>query len=165
MKRIYHFATLIAAVIISLSSCSKDNNTPDELVLPIITQINQASALVDLNSLSEEESDRLHELNFQTFIVNDLEEFPDCFVIDELWQDMNIDFAKYSVIVNYRLLAYKPIGHKYIWRYDFVNDQHIFVIYTTTDGDRVIDEGKAYIVRNAIVVNKIPSDSKVTSEY
>ena len=158
-------AVIVAAVF--LSGCNRHDEPEREVYVPIIYQFNQESVIVDLDYLSENEPeiwDQLKSLHFHTFVVNDAHEFPSCDLIKENWGE-NIDFSDKTVIINYELCSYPVVGHRYAWVYDRMDKTYSFWTTNLTDGDRLLDDAKACLVRNAIMVNKISPSVHVTSVF
>lgn len=154
--------------VVSLSGCNRHDEPEREVYLPIIYQFNQEDVIVDLDYLSENEPetwDQLKSLHLHTFVVNSADEFPYCDLIEENWGEMNVDFSDKTVIINYELCSYPVVGHRYAWVYDRMDKTYSFWTANLTDGDRLLDDAKACLVRNAIIVNKIPSNAHVTSTF
>ncbi len=170
MKKISEILVVITGMVCTVlfNACNHHDEPEREVYLPIVYQFNQKSVLIDLDDISENDPElwkQLKGLHMHTFVVNRLDEFPSCDLIDEEWVDMNPDFSDKTVIINYEMCSYPVIGHRYAWLYDRIDKSYSFCVATLVDGDRLLDDHKACLVRNAIIVNKIPSAAHVTSTF
>ena len=165
MKAIVRNAGVCGGIMLALASCGENDDSPSRIALPILWEFNQESASLDLAELTQDEKDDIKCLTTKTFVVNGYDEFPECGFISDDWEAKSIDFEGRSVIVNYQLCAYRPVGHDYGWIYDYNEDERQFVVSTAVDGDFLLDDDMAYIVRNAIMVNEVAPDTPVSSVF
>lgn len=163
MKPLASLAAL--SMLLLLPSCGHKDEPEAKTVLPIKFEFNQVAMIVDWNEIDSETKSEIKQLTTETFVVDSYTDFPRCSLIDEDWTDVDLSFDDSSVIINYELLAYKSYGHSYSWVRNNLDRSYEFWSTTLVSGDNMLYDDKMCLVRNAILVNKVPATSKVTSVF
>ena len=143
-----------------LSSCNKNDSTPNYIPLPVIEKFNPVMKEIIIS-----DNHILSSYRESTHIVNSLSELPD----DEIFGnreflDQDIDFTKYSLIIFYDLVFGKILSTRYSWGYSTDLEQYqVSISYEVEKGSDYIDGEVelATFVRGAMLVDHIPPQTFV----
>lgn len=158
-------ALSVALVAAAAVSCNRNESKDMYTPLGYALQYDVKSQNVRWVKITPEER---REYNiYKIYLVNSVEELPEdkIFGVEE-FRLADIDFRKYSLILSYHVVPGYAIGHKYYWSYNNFDDCYEFSVHYSTVEDSehkdTADEMFTY-VRNAILVNHIPSSSSLQS--
>lgn len=154
----YLLKILAVITIVLLISCHKDDSDPLLIPLPIHRHFS-----TEMISLRVSELDSFPELN-NLYIVNSIEDLPDdrWFSTEEFLR-AGIDFSQYSLIIVYQFIFGDLLTYKYDWCFEDWCLRYQFNIICDRVRDSEYVDGeieRATYIRSAILVNRIPSDSR-----
>lgn len=158
MKYITNIFILLSIAL--LTACNKDDKEPELTPLPIHRQFKPEILHVKLSEL-----DKFTDYKDRLYIINSAEEIPeDKYFNSEIFQQANINFSDYSLIIAYQLLLGDIATFKYNWSYNNWEERYqINTIYDRIKGSEYADdniENFSYI-RSAILVRHISADSEL----
>lgn len=154
----YLLKILAVITIVLLSSCHKDD--PDPLISQLPIHRNFGSEMICLRVSELESFPELDDL----YIVNSIEDLPDDpWFSTEEFRRAGIDFSKYSLIIVYNFIFGDILTYKYDWYFEDWCLRYRFDITCDYVRDSEWVDGeleRATYIRSAILVNRIPSDSR-----
>lgn len=160
-----HLRILLLIIVAALSACNNHSEEDLYTILKIDSELEPHSLTLDWGALTPEER---HQYPRDGFLINSADDFPtdSRYDVADL-KLMNIDYAKYSLLVNFCLIPGLIQGHNLYWYYDNSEKRFFFQanfnIIDNEDPGQNPDTFTYY--RAAILVKKIPSDSKVEYTY
>lgn len=151
-----------------LCSCNNESEPPLYLEIPIVSELEPQSEIINWGEMTSEEK---RQYPLRGFVINSSEDFPneENLEMKDL-QLLDIDFSKYTLLVQYKRIPGIIKSHHYYWMYDNGEDRYEFqasfnIVRFDADNDPNKDLFTYY--RAAIIVNKIKPDKEVafTTSY
>lgn len=152
---------LIAVIAISLlSSCHKDDYS-DPMLTPLAIH---RQFKTEVSSLSMSELESFDELPDGLHIVNSIDELPDDRLFGtEKFRKADINFSDYSLIIAYNFIFGDVLTCKYDWCFNnFILRYQLNISLDRVKDSEYVDGeiDRFSYVRSAILVSRIPSDSR-----
>ena len=150
---------LVLAIVGLLCSCNNKTEPPLYLKIPIVTELEPQSKIFNWGELTSEEK---RQYPLRGFVINSSEDFPneENLAMKDL-QLLDIDFSKYTLLVQYKRIPGIIKSHRYCWMYDNSMDKYEFqASFNIVRFDDDNDDLFTYY-RSAIIVNKIKPDKEV----
>lgn len=160
MKRIPYL--LLIALLSLLSSCGSSNGDDLYTRFNIVKEIEPQSAVIDWGNMTSEQRQKYPR---KGFAINSAEDFPDEPNINMTdLKLLDVDFSKYTLLVNYALIPGYIKSHRLYWYYDNTEGTYVFqsnfsIIYPKEDDDAEYEMFTYY--RSAALVDKIKPNKKV----
>ena len=161
MKKIKYFILCLFGISLALTSC---NHKSEKLYqsLPIVKEFEPMEYVFDWDKTSKDEFQKMPNI---TFVINSEDEFPEENLIGlEELKESNIDFRKYTLLVDYYRLPGIVLGHRFAFTKDLEKDVFIFSLSFRLDHDlwgNPEAESLFTYYRSAILVSKLPEDKEV----
>ncbi len=156
MKYLINF--LIFVSLFAVASCNKEEEQELFKRLPIYKQFQTETKAVKLSELKD-----FTDYSDQVFIVNSPEGLPEDIHFDTyVFQNANIDFSKYSLIIAYKLIMGEIGAYQYYWGYNYPLAAYEFMLDYERIKDSQYQDGEIEnftYLRFAMLVDKIPSNS------
>lgn len=156
-----YLLNIIALLTLSmLVSCHKDDYSDPQLTpLAIHRQFH-----TEMSAIRVSELDSFEGLDDELYIVNSIDELPDdrLFGTEEFLR-ADINFSEYSLIIVYQFIFGDVLSYKYDWYYNNWSLRYQFYITCDRAKDSEYVDGeieRATYIRSAILVSRIPSDSR-----
>ena len=166
-------------ILFTLFLCGCRHNDAKDLYInyPIQKEIETSSKVIDWDILSPDEKKQYPSISF---VINSQDDFPERDLMDlENIKSLDIDFEKYTLLLCYKMIPGKVIGHRYIWRKNIQED--VFELFTdfsikpwgsdtTADDDsgnekEPMEDDLTTYYCTALLVQKIPVGAKVVFWY
>lgn len=180
MRNYLNLSLIAVLFTVFLGSCNKNEPTGIQ-EFPIIAELDTESKVINILDLTPDER---QEYRTQNFVINSEEEFPeeDLMSLEKI-KSMKIDFNKYTLLLSYNSITGIVEGHRYTWTKDL--EDGVFKLWmnfkvnnvNNTEEDESLwdreeiddsESKKSFIVTyccTAVLVNKIPANSKVSFWY
>ncbi|WP_290379043.1 hypothetical protein [Duncaniella muris] len=159
---------IILAIVGLLFSCNKESEPPLYLVIPIVNELEPQSKIINWGEMTAEEK---RQYPLRGFVINSYEDFPneENLEMKDL-QLLDIDFSKYTLLVQYKRIPGIIKSHHYCWMFDNGMERYEFQAsfnIVRFDADNDPNEDLFTYYRAAIIVNKIMPDKEVvfTTSY
>lgn len=164
MNRIY---ILLAAILTmaATSSCNHGNNENPYAEVAITKTYESDILDIDWDSAEQSLKEQVKSAVNHTYIINSAEEIPDFPFFPISKQFLEIDYSKYTLIVDYDAVTLPILSVSHRFYLDYNRDMYVLsTTYTvrTVSGD---SESHLFLTRNAILVDKLPAQSTVTTNY
>ena len=155
-----YLSIFLMAICLCLAACNNNGEPPLETQIPIYkTFIPQTE---ELSKKDEEKIEKCKQLHQHIFVVNSASEIPnDIFGFSEAY--LNIDFTKHTLLIFY--IGTKDKIEDYKYSYIRNNQDNSFYWRINLGVWENSEVTSLYFSRFAILVNKIPSTSKVDIFY
>lgn len=157
-----YFRLILLTIIGMLVACNHNNEESLYKKLKIVKELEPQSTVIDWGNLSHEDRQKYPR---KGFVINSNDDFPDEPYINLTdLKLMDIDFVKYSLLVQYTLVPGYIKSHRLDWYYDNDQEEYVFKSYfNMIRPDEDINPEYDYFTyfRSAILVNKLHSDSDV----
>lgn len=161
MKGIKFLILCLLVLSIELVSCNKNEGTLNNIPLPVIEKFDPMMKVIPISGIHD-----LAPLRESLFVVNSISELPEDKIFgNEEFLDQDIDFSQYSLIIFYNHPFGKVLSCKYNWGYSYDFEEYIVSTEYKIEKYTFNDEGEIEFVtyvKGAMLVDKIPSTSKVT---
>lgn len=160
MKSIHY---LMLAMMCLLAACNNHSEEDIYTRLPIVSELESQSTVLDWGKMTTEQRRKYPR---KGFVINSVDDFPteQNINLNDL-KLLDVDFNKYTLLVNYTLIPGYIKGHNLLWYYDNAMDEYVFqsnfMIIKPGDNSDANDDLFTYY-RSAIIVDKIKSDKKVS---
>lgn len=130
--------------------------------LEIVTEVEPKSINLDWANMTHEQR---AEYPRRGYVVNSLSELceDNVFGLDGI-KALNIDFSRYTLLVNYILLPGEVLSHEVLWYRNNIEGTYDFRScfgLTPFPEEEHLDDFMFTYYRSAIVVDKLPEDAKV----
>lgn len=171
-----HYLKLkVAIIFFSMILCGCRHDEPASQVYPIQQELETQSLQLDWGNMTAEEKQQYKQLSF---VINSENEFPqeNLLNLDKI-KSIDIDFDKYTLLLSYNIVGGIVESHRYVWQKNLQEDQFElsmhFKVKATDSGNSDLNEGEEAEIESskkenyvtyyctALLVNKIPADSKV----
>lgn len=157
---------LASLCMIMFASCDDNDKPGHESFLSVHLQYALRSKVLDWPATSPIVKEEIAALTEGVYIVNDIDDLPDTSLFDDDFKDADIDFSQYSLIISYRITGYRTKGHTYGWGLNSSSNLYSFYIHYLYDpNDDGLADNNVCLIRNAILVKRIPSSSDVKAVY
>ena len=143
-----------------LMGCNKTDREPQYSSLKIVKEFEPLSTIIDWGGMTSEER---HQYPHGGFVINSSEDFPENTYADMAdLKKMNIDFDRYTLLVQFSLIPGYIQKHLLLYYYDNVDSAYVFqsTFKMIGEGEPLEDDMFTYY-RSAILVDKLPSTAKV----
>lgn len=165
MKQIGQF--IITLLLITCYSCNNHDERGLYTPLGIVAELEPRSEIIPFADMTPEERREYPRTNY---VVNAPEDLPDDKVFG--MQDIiaaNVDFSRYTLLINYNIIPGYIFGHRYYWQYDNTFEQYeLGCLFKASeldwDEESDLPEDWTYY-RGAVIVNKISSNATVAFSY
>lgn len=152
---------LLLLSLLATSSCNKDELTPLFKPLPIHKQFKTETKPVKLSELKDFLDYKDH-----IFVVNSLDELPDDIHFGTAdFQDADIDFSHYSLIIAYQLCLGEIVSSRYLWGYNTPLSSYQINLTCDCIKDSQYKDGEIEnftFIRLSFLADKIPTNSNCT---
>ena len=154
---------ILFAIFGMLTACN--NHSEDRIYqsLKIVKEFEPQSEVIDWGNMTYEERQKYPR---KGLVINSKDDFPDESNINVAdLKLIDIDFAKYSLLVQYSLIPGYIKGHRLDWCYDNSEEEYVFKAYFNLihpDEEVNPKDDLFTYYRAAILVNKIPNKKVVT---
>ena len=163
MKNLKYLLFIITGFLIS---CNNNEEVEYPQYYPIEYEFEPEYVVFNRQDLTKEEFQAMRELSL---VIYSEEDFPDEDLMGlQQLKDSNIDFNRYTLLLNYEKLQGIVVAHRYLWSKDIKENQFNFNMTFFYDENREMenpDDVMYTYYRTAVLVNKIPKDSKVEFWY
>lgn len=163
MKRINALLFIFVSL---LASCNRHHEEGLYTYYDIVKEFEPQSTILDWGNMTSEER---HRYPRKGFVINSMNEFPEEANINMTdLKLMDIDFSRYSLLVEYALIPGYIKAHKLSWFYDNTEDEYVFqtnfnIVYPDVEIDPAYDMFTYY--RAAVLVNKFNMSHDVSFRY
>ncbi len=156
---------LSCIVIIALVACNKGQEPDPYINIPIEKEIPPAYRTIDIENIDPELKNEIFKYTKGGITVNNVDELPEYTLFPIPQEFREIDYTKYTLLISHTTLAYDAENYRYNFYRDNLSDSYVFNTSFVIGADSRLPDNIMNISRNAIVVNKLPTDKKVTYSY
>ncbi len=170
------FLLAITVMLVALTSCNSHNDDPDLYInVPIRVYWPTEFVSFDWSTASPTDKAVLRELTTKAHVFNSSEEFTSFNEYSLFPQPLNsmvVDFSNSTVVVTYLILGGIPDTTTYNMYYTIPSiasgagrEYSLVSNYVFSANSQMADDDSFIVVRNAVIVDKIPDNATVKAAY
>lgn len=154
-----HLHLILLGLVLLLTACGSGNGEGLYTRLDIDRELEPQSSVIDWANMTPEER---RQYGRKGFVIDSPADFPDGkeFNMADL-KHLDIDFKRYTLLVNYTLIPGYIKGHRFSWVYDNSENRYEFMSSFTIIRTDDPDSDLFTYYRSAVLVNKIRPGKEV----